>query len=173
MAPANPVPQSARIIRATHDDIHRIESMITAAFTKYIERIGKPPAPMLANYNELIKTHDVYVLQDTDASNTGRRGIVQGSIVLETHDESNALELSSLVVDPAAQGRGYGRLLIEFAEERARVQGRSTLTLYTNVKMFENLGLYRKLGFLEVGRRVQDGYERVFFRKGISSTTAG
>jgi ribosomal protein S18 acetylase RimI-like enzyme len=58
---------------------------------------------------------------------------------------------------------------MEFAEERARTQGRRSLTLYTNVKMWENLGLYRKLGFVEVGRRVQDGYERVFFEKDISN----
>ncbi|KAL2852450.1 acyl-CoA N-acyltransferase [Aspergillus pseudoustus] len=171
MASADPPPQFPRINKATADDVPRIESMITAAFTKYIERIGKPPAPMLADYDKLIQTHEVYVLQDTDESTNGSESTVRGSIVLESDDESNTLELSSLVVDPAAQGRGYGRLLIEFAEQRARMQGRVALTLYTNVKMFENLGLYGKLGFVEVGRRVQDGYERAFFKKEISSTT--
>jgi ribosomal protein S18 acetylase RimI-like enzyme len=134
--------------------------MVTAAFTKYIERIGKPPAPMLAKYTEIIQTHEVYVLQDNST--------IEGSIILKANNESNTLEVGSLVVDPAAQGRGYGRLLMEFAEERARAQRRRALTLYTNIKMWENLGLYRKLGFVEVGRRVQDGYERVFFEKDIS-----
>ncbi|KAL2811148.1 acyl-CoA N-acyltransferase [Aspergillus granulosus] len=165
MSTPEPPLQRLQIIRATTDDIPRIEYMITAAFTKYIERIGKPPAPMLVDYKELIQSHEVYVLQDAGASANDSGSTVQGSVVLEADDESNALELSSLVVDPAAQGRGYGRFLIEFAEERARVQRRRALTLYTNVKMFENLELYKKLGFVEVGRRVQDGYERVFFKK--------
>ncbi|KAL2798345.1 acyl-CoA N-acyltransferase [Aspergillus keveii] len=150
-----------QIMKATFADIERIESMIRAAFTKYIERIGKPPAPLLLSYSEIIQTHEVYVLQD--------KNTIQGSIILEADDESNTLEVGSLVVDPTAQGRGYGRILVEFAEERARTQGRRALTLYTNVKMWENLGLYRKLGFVEVGRRVQDGYERVFFEKDISN----
>ncbi|KAL3488739.1 acyl-CoA N-acyltransferase [Aspergillus germanicus] len=151
-----------QVMKATLADIERIESMIRAAFTKYIERIGKPPSPLLLNYNEIIQTHEVYVLQD--------KSTIQGSIILEAVDESNTLEVGSLVVDPAAQGRGYGRILMEFAEERARAQARRALTLYTNVKMWENLGLYRKLGFVEVGRRVQDGYERVFFEKDISNS---
>jgi ribosomal protein S18 acetylase RimI-like enzyme len=155
-----PSPQP-QIIRARQADIERIESMIRAAFTKYIERIGKPPGPMFTKYTEIIQTHEVYVLQD--------KSTIQGSIILEADDESNTLEVGSLVVDPTAQGRGYGRILMEFAEERARTQGRRSLTLYTNVKMWENLGLYRKLGFVEVGRRVQDGYERVFFEKDISN----
>ncbi|KAJ0424509.1 acyl-CoA N-acyltransferase [Aspergillus carlsbadensis] len=166
MSSTTPSPQF-QIIKATPADISRIKSMITAAFTKYIERIGKPPAPMLADYSDLIQTHEVYVLQD-NVGNTNESAI-QGSIILEADDESNTLEVGSLVVDPATQGRGYGRLLMEFAEERARAQGRRGLTLYTNVKMWENLGLYRRLGFVEVERRVQDGYERVFFEKDISS----
>jgi hypothetical protein len=31
--------------------------------------------------------------------------------------------------------------------------------------MFENLGLYLKMGFVETGRREEDGFERVYFRK--------
>ncbi|CEN59562.1 hypothetical protein ASPCAL02010 [Aspergillus calidoustus] len=153
-------PPQPQIIKATPVHISRIQTMVTAAFTKYIERIGKPPAPMLAKYTEIIQTHEVYVLQDNST--------IEGSIILKANNESNTLEVGSLVVDPAAQGRGYGRLLMEFAEERARAQRRRALTLYTNIKMWENLGLYRKLGFVEVGRRVQDGYERVFFEKDIS-----
>ncbi|KAL2814702.1 acyl-CoA N-acyltransferase [Aspergillus cavernicola] len=137
---------------------------------------------MLSDYNELLKTHDVFVLQEepspspttTDATtptittstgSTGRK--ILGSIILNTDNESNSIQINNLVVDPTAQGRGYGRLLMEFAEERARVQGRTAVTLFTNVKMYENLGLYMKLGFVETGRRVEDGYERVFFWKDL------
>lgn len=31
--------------------------------------------------------------------------------------------------------------------------------------MTENLRLYPSLGFVETGRRVEDGYRRVYFRK--------
>ena len=33
--------------------------------------------------------------------------------------------------------------------------------------MVENIHLYRKLGYVETDRRVEDGFARVFFRKPI------
>lgn len=51
------------------------------------------------------------------------------------------------------------------AEQVARSRGLNTITLFTNVKMYENICLYAKLGFVETGRRVEGPYERVYFRK--------
>jgi hypothetical protein len=44
------------------------------------------------------------------------------------------------------------------------------VTLYTNEAMVENLRLYRRLGFVETDRRVEDGYRRVFFRKSLDAS---
>ena len=52
-----------------------------------------------------------------------------------------------------------------YAEDLARRRGYPAVTLFTNVKMHENIGLYAKLGFVETGRRTEAGYERVYFRK--------
>ncbi|BCS24584.1 GNAT family N-acetyltransferase [Aspergillus puulaauensis] len=150
-----------------------IKALITAAFTKYIERMGKPPAPMLADYANL---DGVFVLTAAAPStltqsnlNAGNEDdtIILGSITLTEDPETDSIKVNNLVVDPAAQGRGFGRVLMEFAETRAREVGRGAVSLATNVKMVENIGLYKKLGFVEVGRGVQDGYERVFMRKGL------
>lgn len=75
------------------------------------------------------------------------------------------LQIGNVVVAPAAQGFGYGRVLLEFAERFGRNGGFVALTLFTNVKMHENFGLYAKMGYSEVGRRTESGYERVFFLK--------
>ncbi len=45
--------------------------------------------------------------------------------------------------------------------------GLPEVSLYTNEAMVENLRLYPRLGFVETGRRVEDGYRRVFFRKSL------
>ena len=37
--------------------------------------------------------------------------------------------------------------------------------LYTNEKMAENLLIYPKLGYTEVERRTEDGFNRVYFEK--------
>lgn len=148
--------------RARGDDVPAIQSMVRAAYTKYIDRIGKPPAPMNADYGELLQSHEVFVLEN-NANN-----LVVGSIVLGLDGDADSIKINNLVVDTAAQGKGYGRILMNYAETFAQAQKRPALTLFTNVKMFENLTLYPKMGFLEVGRRTEDGYERVYFRKDLS-----
>ncbi|KAK1253425.1 hypothetical protein MKX07_001502 [Trichoderma sp. CBMAI-0711] len=157
-----------RIRKATLDDIPPLQAMVNASYSKYIDRIGKPPAPMLADYAELLETRDIFILETTTDEQDGIiSSIVKmvGSIILGVDAEGDAVTVNNLVVEPAAQGRGYGRVLMDFAEESAREQGLSCVALFTNVKMHENVGLYLKLGFVETGRRTEDGYERVYFRK--------
>lgn len=153
--------QGLTLRRAALQDVPAIQSIVIAAYTKYIERIGKPPAPMTTDYNEVLKTREVFVLEDHDSQ------AVVGSIVLGVDNDSDSIKVNNLVVDTAAQGRGYGRVLMNYAEDFAQAQERPALTLFTNIKMYENLGLYAKMGFLETGRRTEDGYERVYFRKDL------
>ena len=49
----------------------------------------------------------------------------------------------------------------------ARV-GIPRMDLYTNAKMRENLSLYPRLGWTEVARRTEDGFEHVYFEKSVS-----
>lgn len=156
--------QKASIERATVHDADRIESLVNSAYAKYVERMGKKPAPMTENYHAIIMAHseDVFVLR---ASQDWQ---VLGSITLTDHQEDDAVKVNNVVVDPTAQGCGYGRRLLQFAEETARAKGRGAITLFTNEKMFENITLYPRLGFVETERRTEDGYCRVFFRKTLS-----
>lgn len=142
---------------ATAEDVSVIKAMIDAAYSKYIERIGKPPAAMTVDHGELVRAGGVHVLR------LGER--VVGSIHLAR--QGGSLLVDDLVVDPSLQGRGYGRILMEFAEGRARAQGLPALTLFTNEKMHENIALYRRIGFEEAGRRNEDGFARVYFRKSL------
>ncbi|KAK5951486.1 hypothetical protein OHC33_007542 [Knufia fluminis] len=152
---------------ATPADIPSIKSMIHAAYSKYIPRIGRPPAPMLTDYDALLAdaTQQLYVLRASPDDASAILGSIQLSTEADTTMSAAALKINSLVVDPSAQGRGYGRFLMEFAEGVARSQGCSAMILFTNVMMWENLVLYGKLGFVERERKVEDGYERVYFRK--------
>ncbi|KAF5003321.1 hypothetical protein FDECE_10120 [Fusarium decemcellulare] len=147
------------LARAKAEDVPAIKSIVNSAYTKYIERIGKPPAPMLADYDELLQSHDVFVLRELDSD------VVVGSIMLSQAPDS--IKINNLVVDVTAQGRGYGGVLMRYAEDFAKAKGRPALTLFTNVKMYENLSLYPKMGFDETERRTEDGYERVYFRKDL------
>ncbi len=70
-----------------------------------------------------------------------------------------------MAVSPAAQGKGYGRTLVAFAEQEARRRGYAQLRLYTNIHMTENITLYERLGFRQTGQAREKGFERVYMEK--------
>lgn len=143
--------------QATPADQPGIEACVNAAYGLYIERLGKRPAPMLADYAALITSGSVYVI-DPDG--------IRGLIVLEPREDH--LFIENVAVRPDTQGQGHGRRLMEFAEDQARRHGLSEIRLYTHAKMVENLGYYDRLGYEITERRTEDGYQRVFFRKRIA-----
>jgi ribosomal protein S18 acetylase RimI-like enzyme len=59
----------------------------------------------------------------------------------------------SVYVDPAAQGRGVGRLLAQACLDRAEATGRSRLVLHTTGAMAAAHALYRSLGFARTPER--------------------
>jgi ribosomal protein S18 acetylase RimI-like enzyme len=90
--------------------------------------------------------------------------------VLVLHERDTALLIENVAVHPSRQGRGIGRALVAFAEEQARAAGLAEVTLYTNARMTANLRFYPALGYAETGRRAEDGFDRVFYRKRLWSS---
>ena len=74
-----------------------------------------------------------------------------GVAVLE--ERADHLLIYSIAVKPDAQGKGYGTALLDLADRRAIVLGLHQVRLYTNQRMGRNLRLYRRHGFVEVGKR--------------------
>ena len=136
-----------------------IERIVRAAYGIYVERIGKPPGPMLDDYTALISEGRVSVLEEADRT-------MAAIIVLLP--EPDHLLLDNIAVRPDRQGQGLGRRLIAFAEEQARRLGHSEVRLYTHEKMTENIALYTRLGFVETGRGQKAGYDRVFMTKRLN-----
>lgn len=112
---------------------------------------------MAADYEGLVAAGEVTVAVEDQA--------IVGVIVLRAQPDSLLVE--NVAVAPAAQGRGIGRTLLAHAEIRAGALGLRRLALYTNAKMTENLSFYPALGYVEVGRRRERGFERVFFEKAL------
>jgi ribosomal protein S18 acetylase RimI-like enzyme len=70
-------------------------------------------------------------------------------------------------IHPDVQGRGFGQLLLETLEARARELGYTTLYMDTSTLQLAAQNLYRKKGFKEVGREVHRGLECILFEKSI------
>lgn len=140
-------------------DVDAVRQLVHDAYRHYIARLGKPPGPMLDDYALLIAEEQVWVLEDG--------GALTGVLVLK-NAEGGALLLDNIAVAPTAQGKGYGRELVAFAEAEARRRGNIQVRLYTHVLMTENLALYERLGFRETGRVTEKGYERVYMAKQLT-----
>jgi GNAT superfamily N-acetyltransferase len=133
-----------------------VETIVREAYSIYVDRIGKPPGPMLDDYGALIGAGIVSVLEEPD-------GTIAAIIVLLP--KADHLLLDNIAVRRDRQGQGVGRRLIAFAEAETRRLSYRELRLYTHQKMTENIALYTRLGFVETGRGHDAGYERVFMTK--------
>lgn len=147
--------------RATGDDVPALRELAVNAFAKYVDRIGRAPAPMVADYAKLLDTSRVWVLVTVDDDVDGGR--LLGLLVTQARPDH--LLLDTMAVEPAAQGAGHGRRLLRRADQDAHEQGLDEIRLYTNEAMTENLDFYPRQGYRETGRRLEDGFRRVYFAK--------
>jgi ribosomal protein S18 acetylase RimI-like enzyme len=130
---------------------------VQRAYGHYVARIGMRPGPMDDDYAARVGEGRVWVAQAD--------GEIAGLVVLIPHDDHLLVE--NVAVDPARQGQGIGRALLAHAERQAAQLGVPELRLYTHVKMTENRALYARLGYREVERRTESGFERVFMSKPV------
>jgi GNAT superfamily N-acetyltransferase len=142
---------------ASIEDRPSVEAIVEAAYVHYVPRIGRQPGPMLDDYAALIRKQRVYVLDNG--------GEIEGILVLIPQEGSMLLD--NVAVSPRAQGLGLGRKLLEFAERFALDAGSSSITLYTNEAMTENIALYSRIGYIETHRAEEKGLCRVYMTKSL------
>lgn len=138
-------------------DAEDIRALVRRAYAPYVKRMDREPAPMRADYGALIAKGHVEIAEQD--------GQMQGILVCYRDGEN--LHVENIAVVPGEQGRGLGRTLMLRAETRAREYGLEAIELYTNEIMQENLPFYAALGYEITGRAVEDGYNRIFFRKAL------
>ena len=143
-------------IRIAKDcDVSGITQCVNNAYKHYINRLGKPPGPMLEDYADIISHHLVYVaLADNN--------VIGVLVLMEAY---SPILLDNLAVDPDYQGGGLGKRLLLFAEDIARKRGHDSIQLYTHELMHENLAYYEKYGY-QISRRISEkGYQRIYMSK--------
>jgi ribosomal protein S18 acetylase RimI-like enzyme len=146
---------SVEIRPAQAVEVDALRAIVQRAYEGYVTRIGQRPAPMDDDYASRVGKGQVSV--------AALNGEPVGLIVAVVADDH--LLIDNVAVEPAHQGQGVGRALLAHAEQIAARRGLSELRLYTNAAMLENLALYPRLGYREVERRRDEGFDRVFFTK--------
>lgn len=80
-------------------------------------------------------------------------------------------EIKRMRIHPDYQGRGYGQIMLDELEARARTSGYRTLHLDTSILQMPARRLYEKNGYYEVGRAMYQALEVILYEKQLSQVT--
>ena len=122
---------------ATSADAGPIRELVRAAYAKWVPLIGREPRPMLADYDQAVREHRIYLLFLSNRM----VGLIE-TLLLHQH-----LWIENVAVSPDEQGRGYGRQLLAHAEQLAVADARPEIRLLTNAAFTANVQLYQRVGY--------------------------
>lgn len=142
--------------RALAADADAVRKLVHAAYGHYEPLLGRTPMPMLTDYDDAVREHEVWVLETADGSIAA---------VLELIERLDHLWIDNVAVDPAWQGRGLGRRLLTFADAEARRRDLPELGLLTNERYTANIAMYERYGYRETHREPHLGSDLIHFRK--------
>ena len=157
---SDPDPMRPLIPEASAADTAAVKACVVRAFELYIERMGKPPGPMLLDFPARIEAKQVWLAESG--------GGVAG--VLVQYPTALGFYIDTVAVLPQRQGTGVGKALLRFAEREALRRGYDSIYLCTNAKMTENQVFYPRIGYVEYERSFSAGYDRVFYRKALADS---
>lgn len=155
--------ESRQIIRraeaADLDAVAAIYDHIHTAEEKGDQTIGwiRGVYPVRATAEAALQRGDLFVLQERDAIlgtaiiNNIQVDAYAGAPWHTEAAENEVCVLHTLVIDPAAKGKGCGKTFVAFYEQYAASHGCRELRMDTNKRNMAARTLYHKLGYSEIG----------------------
>ncbi len=111
----------------------------------------------------------VFLLLEEEEAVVGCGGIRR---VAMPDGEGDVFEIKHVFLRPETRGRGWGRLLLNELEARARALGAQALVLDTHHTLEAAGHLYRKSGFVEIPRYNDNPNATRWYRKDLEATRA-
>lgn len=134
---ANDDAEIAKIIRTNLEKLH-LNLPGTAYFDPELEHLS-------SFYNSYPERRAYFV-----ALEDGR--VIGGAGIAEFPGIEACAELQKLYLDDSVKGKGYGKALMQIAEDWARAAGYKALYLETHTNLSVALKLYEKMGFRQIER---------------------
>ncbi len=135
-------------------DIPKVLNLLRAAFAYMEPRIDPPSSLRLldeARIRAFCATGEIWTL-----------GTPPDACVFFSVRDTR-LYMGKLAVSQAARGRGLARRLVDHAQHRARELGLHQLELETRIELTENHAAFARMGFVQTGEGVHEGFDRPTF----------
>ncbi len=149
---------TSTVRQAELDDLDGIRECIRQRYEPMTERIGRTPAPILLDHEDLIRREMVWVTADDE-------GTIDGVLIMWS--AGSQLQIDSFSTLPRSGGNRVGATLLEFAERWAVDRGLTSIQVYVNEAIPESVDYCRSLGFVVTGHRVEMGYRRVYLSRPV------
>ena len=143
------------IRNATEEDAEAMRTVAQLAFDVYVARMGKQPAPMLANFDYHLR-FDTCLIAKIES-------VTVGYAILQINSETPLLD--TVAVLPDYQGKGVGSALMNASETIFAKAHFKSYWLYTNIHMAENIDWYSRRGFKISYQTIEDGFTRIYMQK--------
>ena len=145
------------ILSIDHDiDAKQLSGIAIRAYQQYVEAIGKPPAPMTADYQYHLDNDIIVTAKQDDI-------IIGFAIIIEKKD---GFWLETIAIHPDHSGQGIGTSLMSSIEAHLRPKT-DHYQLYTNEVMIRAQSWYKQLGFRETSRHNASGFMRIYYQKSL------
>jgi GNAT superfamily N-acetyltransferase len=133
------------------EDADEVNRLAVDAFAPFAPHYNDWPAMAanLAKLSELSATAEL-VVAEADGSIIGAVAYVPPGAPKPAFFDAEWPTIRMLVVDPAARGRGVGRVLTQECLARARRDGAKLIALHTSPIMTVALPMYLRMGFAKL-----------------------
>lgn len=147
--------ETVKIIPATTDHAEAILALVRAAYQRWVPVIGREPLPMRVDYREALTRHQIDIVP------------LENDIIglIETDLKDDHLWIENIAVSPNHQGKGFGKLLLDHAEAKAKEAAKTSLRLLTNGAFESNIALYQKAGYVITASEPFMGGTTVYMEK--------
>ena len=125
--------------------VHYEDALDRASFRLELETT---PEPHWRHYNHIDDAWVGEYLAKADYAFGAYDGdMLVGTLIAETHAWNKSLWVSEFHVCESHRGKGIGRMLMDYAAEKARLAGLRTIVCETQNRNAAAIKAYRKLGF--------------------------
>ena len=139
-------------VETLYGEIHDAEEsgIITTGWIRAIYPTRGTAEKALARDDLFVLEEDGYIL-GSGIINQQQVDVYEGAAWKNQVPDEQVCVLHTLVISPAARGKGYGRAFIRFYEEYARQHGCTELRIDTNERNLAARAMYSKHGYREIG----------------------